>query len=158
MRPGVRLGITFCLATLARATGELEFAEAALDGAAYPPSIARTESGTCGVHLHEVEGADLQMLGFCSDSTGRGCLPVRLDQMIGVGSAMSVVLAADRLGFELARRGWGNADLARAARVWAATVTAALSGRPVAPRTLMRIAVARAGPPPAAGVDDILPK
>ncbi|MHB1500177.1 MAG: helix-turn-helix domain-containing protein [Candidatus Dormibacteria bacterium] len=57
---------------------------------------------------------------------------------------MSVVLAADRLRFELARRGWGNADLARAARVSAPTVTAALSGRPVAPRTLMRIAVALA--------------
>ncbi len=71
---------------------------------------------------------------------------------------MSVVLAADRLRFELARRGWGNADLARAARVSAPTVTAALSGRPVAPRTLMRIAVALADTPPVAGVDDILPK
>jgi S-DNA-T family DNA segregation ATPase FtsK/SpoIIIE len=56
------------------------------------------------------------------------------------------------------RASLGNADLARAARVSAPTVTAALSGRPVAPRTLMRIAVALADTPPVAGVDDILPK
>lgn len=71
---------------------------------------------------------------------------------------MSVVLAADRLRFELARRGWGNADLARAARVSPPTVTAALAGRRVAPTTLVRIARALADTPPVAGADEILQK
>jgi hypothetical protein len=71
---------------------------------------------------------------------------------------MSIVLATDRLRLEMARRGWGNADLARAARVSAPTVTAALAGRPVAPRTLVRIGRALADSPPVAGVDNILPK
>ena len=69
---------------------------------------------------------------------------------------MSVVLARDRLRLEMARRGWGNADLARAAQVSAPTVTAALAGRPVAPRTVLRIAIALAKTPPVTGVDSIL--
>lgn len=79
-------GIAYCLATLATATGEPEFAEAALEGAAYLLSIARTEGGMCGVHHHEVAGTDLYMLGFCSGSTGLGCLFVRLYQMTGDGA------------------------------------------------------------------------
>ena len=71
---------------------------------------------------------------------------------------MSVVLAADRPRLEIARRGWGSTDLARAARVSAPTVSAALAGRPVAPQTLRRIVLTLAGTPPLAGVEDILPK
>lgn len=70
---------------------------------------------------------------------------------------MSVILAADRLRFEIARRGWNNVDLARAAGVSAATVTTATAGRPVSPNTLRKIAVALAAAPPVSGVDEILP-
>ncbi len=70
---------------------------------------------------------------------------------------MSVVLAADRLRFEIARRGWGNADLARAARVSAPTITAAMAGRPISPESLRKIALALGATPPVAGVDAILP-
>jgi len=70
---------------------------------------------------------------------------------------MSVVLATDRLRLEIARRGWSHADLARAARVSAPTITAAMAGRPVAARTLRRIAMALAEAVPVPGVDSILP-
>ena len=59
---------------------------------------------------------------------------------------MSVVLSTERLRLELARRGWGTADLARAARVSAPMIGAAVAGRPVAPGTLRRIATALAEP------------
>ncbi|MHB8313922.1 MAG: hypothetical protein ACYDD0_11610 [Candidatus Dormibacteria bacterium] len=65
-------------------------------------------------------------------------------------------MATERLRLEIARRGWGNADLARAAKVSAPTITAALAGRPVAPRTVLRIAIALAETPPVTGVDSIL--
>jgi hypothetical protein len=71
---------------------------------------------------------------------------------------MGAVIATDRLRYELARWGWGNADLARAAKVSPPTVTAALAGRPVAPRTLKRIAMALSATPPLAGAEDILLK
>lgn len=45
-----------------------------------------------------------------------------------------------RLRQELARRGWCGADLARAAEVSHPTVSAALAGRPIAARSLGRIA------------------
>jgi transcriptional regulator with XRE-family HTH domain len=70
---------------------------------------------------------------------------------------MSVVLAADRLRLEIARRGWGNADLARAASVSAATITAATAGRPISPSTLRKIALALSMSEPVSGVDAILP-
>ena len=70
---------------------------------------------------------------------------------------MSVTLADDRLRFEIARRGWNNSDLARAAGVSAATITTATSGRPVSSSTLRKIAVALAAAAPVSGVDDILP-
>ncbi|MGH7641584.1 MAG: hypothetical protein ACRENX_00955 [Candidatus Dormibacteria bacterium] len=69
---------------------------------------------------------------------------------------MSVVLARDRLRLELARRGWAGVDLARAARLSAPTISAALAGKPVAARTLRRIAMALSDAPPVAGVDAIL--
>ena len=70
---------------------------------------------------------------------------------------MSVVLASDRLRLEVVRRGWGHADLARAAHVSAPTISAAMAGRPVAASTLRRIAIALAEAPPVSGVDSILP-
>jgi transcriptional regulator with XRE-family HTH domain len=70
---------------------------------------------------------------------------------------VSVVLAAERLRLEIARRGWGNADLARAASVSAATITAAMAGRPISPNTLRKIALALSASAPVSGIDEILP-
>jgi lambda repressor-like predicted transcriptional regulator len=69
---------------------------------------------------------------------------------------MSVILRTDALTREVARRGWNLADLAREAGVSSATVTAAIAGRPVSPRSLQRIAVALASAPPLANVDELL--
>jgi transcriptional regulator with XRE-family HTH domain len=56
----------------------------------------------------------------------------------------------------MARRGWSHADLAKAANVSGPTVTAALAGHPVAPRTLKRIAEALLSEPPIEGIDGLL--
>jgi transcriptional regulator with XRE-family HTH domain len=69
---------------------------------------------------------------------------------------MSVILRAEILAREVARRGWNLADLARESGVSAATITAAKAGRPVSPRSLQRIAVALASAPPLANVDELL--
>ena len=61
-----------------------------------------------------------------------------------------------RLGFELARRGWNGSDLSRAAGLSAATVSAAVNGKPIAHRTLVRIAVALERQPIVAAIDRLL--
>ena len=60
---------------------------------------------------------------------------------MGAGS-MSVVIHAGRLRQEIARRGWAGRDLARAAHLSDATISAAMAGRPIAARSMMRIAEA----------------
>lgn len=65
---------------------------------------------------------------------------------------MGVVIRADRLQRELARRGWTYSDLARAAQASPPTVTSAMAGRPVAPRTLRRIAQALTAAAPVEGM------
>ena len=52
-----------------------------------------------------------------------------------------------RLRREMAARGWNACGLARLARLSAATLTAALQGRPVSLRTVQKIAVAIARTP-----------
>jgi transcriptional regulator with XRE-family HTH domain len=69
---------------------------------------------------------------------------------------MGVAVNPDRLRLELARRGWSNTDLARAARLSHATVSAAAAGRPVSPTSLRLIAAALATAPTLAGVDALL--
>src|SRR5439155_22568082 len=76
-------GIAYFLATLAIATGNDEYAEAALDGARYLLSLARTDDGTCAVHHHEVDGTDLYTLGWCSRPPGLACLFIRLHELTG---------------------------------------------------------------------------
>lgn len=69
---------------------------------------------------------------------------------------MSVVLRSEVLTREVARRGWNLADLAKAAGVSGATVTAARAGRPVSSGSLRRIAAALASASPLDGVDELL--
>jgi len=60
---------------------------------------------------------------------------------------VSVTVDAQRLRQEIARRGWSAVDLARAARLSPATVSAALSGRPIAATSLNLMARALAEAP-----------
>jgi len=50
---------------------------------------------------------------------------------------VSVVVHAGRLRFEMVRRGWSVSDLARESRLSAATISAALAGRPMAAKSLI---------------------
>jgi lambda repressor-like predicted transcriptional regulator len=67
--------------------------------------------------------------------------------------AVGVRIVTARLRLELARRGWGHADLARIAGISAPTVSAAVAGRPLAPRTVRRIADALSEAPVIEGID-----
>ena len=73
-----------------------------------------------------------------------------------LSTEMGIVISSSRLGHELARRGWTHADLAQAAGVSSPTVTSALAGRPLSPRTLKRIVQALSTTPPLDGVDRLL--
>ncbi len=63
---------------------------------------------------------------------------------------------APHLRLEMTRRGWRSCDLARAANVSAGTVTAALHGRAISPRTLRKIAIALTETPIVTGLEDLI--
>jgi transcriptional regulator with XRE-family HTH domain len=69
---------------------------------------------------------------------------------------VGIALNADRLRLELARRGWSHSDLARAAHVSPATVSAAAAGRRLSPATLRCIVTALSAAPPLAEIDNLL--
>jgi len=69
---------------------------------------------------------------------------------------VGVIVRADQLRHEMVLRGLSASDLARAARLSAATVSAALAGRPVAPRTLALIAEALGRVPVVDHLGDLL--
>ena len=69
---------------------------------------------------------------------------------------VGVRISVQRLRLELARRGWTHGDLARSAGISAPTVSAAMAGRPVAPRTVRRIAEALSLAPVVDGIDVLL--
>lgn len=69
---------------------------------------------------------------------------------------MGIAVRPDVLEREIARRGWTHADLAKAAGVSAATITAATAGRGVSPRTLRLIVKALVDARPLEGVDSLL--
>jgi lantibiotic modifying enzyme len=76
-------GIAYFLATLYGETGEKEFLDAALAGARYLLSIARTEDGACFICHHEPDGLDLYYLGWCHGPAGTARLFYRLYQVTG---------------------------------------------------------------------------
>ena len=65
-------------------------------------------------------------------------------------------VSRERLDRELAYRGWSASDLARAAGVSEATLSVARQGRPVAPLTLKKIAVALSRTPVVPGLEALL--
>jgi transcriptional regulator with XRE-family HTH domain len=60
---------------------------------------------------------------------------------------MGVVIHARRLKVEMARRGWSAVDLARESGISQATISAALAGRTIAPRSVGLLASALARVP-----------
>jgi hypothetical protein len=69
---------------------------------------------------------------------------------------MSVVLNANRLRLEIARRGWNASCLARDARLSAATVSAALAGRPIAATSVSLIARSLMNTPAVELIDSLI--
>ena len=74
-------GVAYSLATIALVTGRREFADAAIAGAEYLLSVARTDDDTCAVHHHEGDGSRLYTLGWCSGPPGLASLFIRLHQV-----------------------------------------------------------------------------
>ena len=74
-------GVAYSLATIALVTGRREFADAAIAGAEYLLSVARTDGDTCAVHHHEGDGSGLYTLGWCSGPPGLASLFIRLHQL-----------------------------------------------------------------------------
>ena len=71
-------------------------------------------------------------------------------------SCMGVVVHAGRLRLEMVRRGWSAADLARESGISQATISAALSGKAVAARSIGLLASALARMPPSEVIDGLL--
>ena len=76
-------GIAYFLASLYKETGEKRFLEAALQGASYLKSIAKTDAGICLIFHHEPEGEDLYYLGWCHGPVGTARLFYRLYEITG---------------------------------------------------------------------------
>jgi lantibiotic modifying enzyme len=74
-------GIAYFLATLYQETARKEFLDAALAGAKYLQSIARTEGEACLIFHNEPEGKDLYYLGWCHGPVGTARLFYRLFQI-----------------------------------------------------------------------------
>lgn len=69
---------------------------------------------------------------------------------------MGVMVSRRQLEREMALRGWSAVDLARAAGVSGATITAARGGKRLAPKTVRLLARALASAPPVDGIDRLL--
>ena len=84
-------GVSFFLASLYKETKKEEFLDAALSGARYLQSIARTEGDICLIFHHEPDGKDLYYLGWCHGPTGTSNLFYLLYQVTGDKSWMNWV-------------------------------------------------------------------
>jgi transcriptional regulator with XRE-family HTH domain len=69
---------------------------------------------------------------------------------------VSVSVHPGRLRFEIVRRGWSASDLARESRLSAATISAALAGRPIAAKSLDLIAEAFTRVPARQAIDGLI--
>ncbi|MHB8438511.1 MAG: helix-turn-helix domain-containing protein [Acidimicrobiales bacterium] len=69
---------------------------------------------------------------------------------------MSVAIHPGRLRYEMARRGWSAAQLARESKLSGATISAAIAGRPIAATSLVLIAQALSRVPPIDSIDSLL--
>ncbi len=76
-------GVAYFLASLYLETKDQAFLDAALSGASYLKSIAKTEGDACLVFHHEPDGEDLFYLGWCHGPAGTARLFYRLYQATG---------------------------------------------------------------------------
>ncbi|MBE0710805.1 MAG: hypothetical protein IH583_00360 [Candidatus Aminicenantes bacterium] len=76
-------GIAYFLTALYHETGNKEFLDAALGGAKYLLSVAKTESDTCLVFHNEPDGRDLYYLGWCHGPVGTARLFYLLSEVSG---------------------------------------------------------------------------
>jgi lantibiotic modifying enzyme len=74
-------GVAYFLATLHQETGRQEFLDAALAGARYLQSIAKTEGDTCVIFHDEPDNKTLYYLGWCHGPVGTSRLWIRLNQI-----------------------------------------------------------------------------
>ncbi len=76
-------GIAYFLAALSKETGRKEFLDAALAGAKYLLSVAKTEDGACLVFHDEPDNKDLYYLGWCHGPVGTARLFFLLSRVTG---------------------------------------------------------------------------
>jgi lantibiotic modifying enzyme len=76
-------GIAYFLAVLCAETKKKEFLDAALAGARYLLSIAKTDGNACLIFHNEPDGKDLYYLGWCHGPVGTAQLFCRLYQITG---------------------------------------------------------------------------
>lgn len=94
-------------------------------------------------------GADIKSTARNGDpSCGCGASPARRE-----GVPVSVVVHPGRLREAMALRGWAIVDLARESRLSPATVSAAVSGRPISARSAAMIGKAIDRVKPSAALD-----
>ena len=74
-------GIAYFLATLYQETKKKEFLDAAIAGAQYLQSVAKTEGDACLIFHNEPDGKDLYYLGWCHGPIGTARLFYRLHQI-----------------------------------------------------------------------------
>lgn len=76
-------GIAYFLTALYKETGTKEFLDAALAGATYLLSVAKTEGDSCLVFHNEPDGRDLYYLGWCHGPVGTARLFYLLSEVTG---------------------------------------------------------------------------
>lgn len=93
-------GIAYFLATLYRETKRKEFLDAAIAGARYLQSVAKTDGDVCLIFHNEVNGRDLHYLGWCHGPVGTARLFYRLHQVTGDRTWMEWVGKSARADME----------------------------------------------------------
>ncbi len=93
-------GIAYFLATLYEETKEKTFLDAALGGAKYLLSVAKTDGDVCMVFHNEPQGRELFYLGWCHGPVGTARLFYRLYKATGDGQWMEWVKRSARAVIE----------------------------------------------------------
>lgn len=98
--------------------------------------------------VFERDAGYFPQLALCDGKTTNGTHRPRGFSRRALGACpMSISVNPDTLRLEIARRGWDAIDLARASRLSAATVSAALAGKPVSAHSVHEMAKALARTP-----------
>ena len=93
-------GVAYFLATLYRETKKKEFLDAAIAGARYLQSVAKTDGDACLIFHNEENGRDLHYLGWCHGPAGTARLFYRLYQVTADRAWMEWVRKSARADME----------------------------------------------------------